>query len=137
MYIGIMVLQITFAVMSSGLIPVVLVKSLAVMALMGSAVVPSSINVDLARCLETTGTVDPNYSRMINTFTTEGAFECWLYCKASFRCWVASFDIMNSTCYLFKNKTCCRKFWCVSGSYISRPIPNKFRLCAVSGEGAC
>ena len=93
-----MILHVVSAAMSQGLIPAVVVLFLAVM---GSAADPTPLNYDLARCSQTIGTVDPNKFHLM-TFTSVGALECWLYCEATFRCWIASFDIINSTCSLFK-----------------------------------
>ena len=56
--------------------------------------------LDFMPCFSIDIPKDPDKGHL-NTFSTTGALQCWLYCKSNFKCFSLSFEILSSTCSLF------------------------------------
>ena len=56
----------------------------------------------LLECLELGLAIDPNRGRL-SVFNATGTMQCWLYCKYTFKCFVAKFQSVHGSCSLFAN----------------------------------
>ena len=54
----------------------------------------------LNKCLEMSVTVDPD-EQPLRSLKSEGALECWQYCKYMFECHVISYDTLGGICVLY------------------------------------
>ena len=52
-------------------------------------------------CWVITNITDPPTLGMLGSFTTDGANECWLYCKFMRKCVILTFDTMDGNCTLY------------------------------------
>ena len=60
----------------------------------------------LTRCLKATHAIPPSKIKShLYSFKTSGVAQCWFYCKATFRCTILYFEILNSTCSLFSEES--------------------------------
>ena len=54
----------------------------------------------LSKCLEISVTVDPD-EQPLSSLKSDGALECWQYCKYTFECSVISYDTISGMCLLY------------------------------------